>query len=472
VTPSETYPHSVWGVGGTCVNVGCIPKKLMHNAGLLKEAINDARHYGWNDATTGEHNWKNLVDGVQKHIQGLNEGIEEDLPEKKIDYFNLFSKFNNRANNHEIYLTDFNGKEETKTARRIVIAVGGRPKIPKCPGAKECCITSDDIFSLQENPGKKILVIGASYVALECAGFLTSLGHEVTVMVRSILLRGFDQEVAEKIGMYMAKQGTRFIHGKVPTKMVRVDGERKESRIEVCYKDKGKDDDPDAKEESDHFDTVLAAIGRVPSTSKIGLCCAGVMRTIKEKIPVFQEQTNVPHIYAIGDVADVPGFGTFELTPVAIQAGQLLAARLFGNSKVQMDYSNVATTIFTPLEYGCIGLTEEDARKKLGDDNVECYHTIFQPLEMTLPDRMKNPQEDHCFTKLVIDIQDNGRIIGFHYLGPNAGEVTQGFALAMRLKATKNDFDLTVGIHPTNAENLTTMKISKGSGLSAEKTDC
>jgi len=487
VTPSLSYPNTTWGLGGTCVNVGCIPKKLMHHAGLLAEATKDSQHFGWKDASSGEHSWKDLVDGVQKHVRGLNEGYEKDLPEKKINYFNMFAKFRNRDDKHEIYMTDFNGKEIRKRARRFVIAVGGRPRIPAVPGAKECCITSDDIFSLKENPGKKVLIIGASYVALECAGFLTAFGHDVTVMVRSILLRGFDQEMAVKIGEYMQKMGTKFIRGKVPTKFEgreRKDGriqatqfeggERKEGRIQAFYTDSksNPEDGVDTKEESDFFDTVLVAIGRAPCTRTLGLCCVGVMRDIKEKIPVFQEQTNVPHIYAIGDVASISGFGTLELTPVAIQAGKLLARRLFADATKTMDYANVATTIFTPLEYGCIGLTEEDARKKLGDENVEVYHTIFQPLEMTLPERMNTVGEDACFAKLVLDLENNGKVIGFHFLGPNAGEVTQGYALAMKLGATKADFDDVVGIHPTVAENLTTMDISKGSGLSAEKEDC
>lgn len=213
VTPSKTFAQTTWGLGGTCVNVGCIPKKLMHCAGLLGEGMDDAKHYGWN-VTKGEHSWKELVDGVQKHIKGLNAGYEKDLPEKKIHYYNYLAKFKNRNNKHEIWMTDTKGKAVTKTARRFVIAVGGRPRIPNIPGAAECCITSDDIFALKADPGKKVLVIGASYVALECAGFLCSLGHEVTVMVRSILLRGFDQEVAEKNWTIYGEAGGKILKEK------------------------------------------------------------------------------------------------------------------------------------------------------------------------------------------------------------------------------------------------------------------
>lgn len=464
VKPSPSYPHTTWGLGGTCVNVGCIPKKLMHTAALLGEGIEDSSHYGWK-ATKGNHSWKDLVTGVQEHVSNLNKAYETELPSKNIDYFNMFAEFKNKDNNHEISLTDFNGKELTKTAGRFIIAVGGRPRIPDVPGATECCITSDDIFALKENPGKKVLVIGASYIALECAGFLTAFGHQVTVMVRSIFLRGFDQEIAEKIGQYMAKAGTTFIKRKVPTQMERVDG-----RIEVSWKDHPSGED--AKIESDQFDTVLCAIGRNPCTPKLGLECVGVKTNKNGKIPVAQEQSNIPHIYAIGDVADNAGVGSMELTPVAIQVGKLLVRRLFNNAKDQMDWGSIATTVFTPLEYGCIGLSEEDAKTKLGDENVEVFHQVFQPLEMTLPKRMNNAQEDHCFTKLIVNLSQGNKVIGFHYLGPNAGEITQGFSIAMKLGATKKDFDMCVGIHPTCAEVVTTLDVSKSSGKSAQKGGC
>jgi len=184
------------------------------------------------------------------------------------------------------------------------------------------------------------------------------------------------------------------------------------------------------------------------------------------------EQTNVPHIYAIGDVIDgealSPPSALTELTPVAIQAGKLLAMRLCGKSEEQMDYLGVPTTVYTPLEYGAIGYTEEEAEKALGKDRLEVYHSYFKPLEWTVPHRGDNA----CYAKLLCDKADNEKVVGFHVCGPNAGEMTQGFAVAMKCGATKAHFDRTVGIHPTNVENFTTLTVTKASGDSAETTGC
>jgi len=177
-----------------------------------------------------------------------------------------------------------------------------------------------------------------------------------------------------------------------------------------------------------------------------------------------KDQSTAPHIYAIGDVAK----GRPELTPTAIFAGKLLAKRFYGGLKQVMDYINVPTTVFTPLEYGCIGLSEEDAIKKFGDDNVEVYHAFFTPLEFYLPD--KNIGE--CYTKLICNKLDNERVVGFHYFGPNAGEITQGYAVAIKMGATKDDFLNTVGIHPTVSEEIVTLRITKRSGVDPKKTGC
>lgn len=468
---------TTWGIGGTCVNVGCIPKKLMHTAGILGDAVEDAEHFGWSKMSP-THSWTTLRKNVQHHISGLNDGYIADLKKKKIDYYNALATFTNADNAHEITLSKPGQDTITKTAERIIIACGGRPNYPDCKGAKECCITSDDIFSLQKDPGEKVLVIGASYVALECAGFLSAIGHDVTVMVRSILLRGFDQEMAGKIQNYMKVHKTKFLMKKVPVTFEKVKEDVKEEKgsttkdmIKVTWKDTKPKEGYETKGfDSGCFDTVLVAIGRTPCTEGMGLDKIGVATNKKGKIPVINEQTCVPHIYAIGDVATMES-GSLELTPVAIQAGKYLARRLYGGSTKQMDYDLVATTIFTPLEYGCIGLTEDDAKWKYGEDNIEVYHQTFQPLEMSLPERM-NTTNDHGFCKLILDLTDNGRIIGFHYAGPNAGEVTQGFGLAMKCGATKADIDDCVGIHPTCAENMTTLAVTKSSGVSAVKEDC
>jgi thioredoxin reductase (NADPH) len=233
------------------------------------------------------------------------------------------------------------------TADKIVIAVGGRPSYPGIPGDREFGITSDDIFSKKTTPGKT-LVVGASYVALECAGFLTALGYDTTVMVRSILLRGFDQDMANRIGTYMENYGTKFIRGGIPTKLEKPDPNGK---ILVSWEQEG-------QIVQGEYDTVLFAIGRYALTKDINLDSAGVRVESNGKIKASDEEhTNISNIFAIGDVI----YGKLELTPVAIKAGKLLAYRLFGGKTEKMDYINVPTTVFTPLEYGSCGLSEEDA---------------------------------------------------------------------------------------------------------------
>merc|ERR1719240_988313 len=225
--------------------------------------------------------------------------------------------------------------------------------------------------------------------------------------------------------------------------------------------------------ESGEYDTVLVATGRDVCTGSMGLDTTGVATNPKNgKIPTVAEQTNVEHIYAIGDVIDgdalEPPSQLTELTPVAIQAGKLLANRLYGGSMEQMDYQGVPTTVYTPLEYGCVGLTEEEAEAAHGKENLEVYHTYFTPLEWTMPHRPEN----QCYAKLICDKNAGEKVVGLHIAGPSAGEMTQGFAVALKCGATKAHFDNTVGIHPTNAEQFTTMHVTKASGESAEQSGC
>ncbi|XP_071478717.1 thioredoxin reductase 1, cytoplasmic-like [Diadema antillarum] len=453
VSPSPK--GTTWGLGGTCVNVGCIPKKLMHQAAILGESLQDSRHYGWETPDDVQHNWDKLRDAVQAHIGSLNWGYRVALRDKDVTYINAFAQF---TDPHTIKTVNRRGKEQVHTAERFLIATGMRPRYPDIPGCKEYCITSDDLFSLPYNPGKTVC-IGASYVSLECAGFLAGMGNDVTVMVRSILLRGFDQDMAEKIGTYMEKHHIKFIRKAVPTKIEMVE-EGQPPTLRVHYKKT-----ETGQESSIEVNTVLMGIGRDACTDKIGLDQAGVIVNPKNgKIPVTNEQTNVPHIYAVGDILE----GGHELTPVAIEAGKLLARRLYNNHSRQCDYVNVPTTVFTPLEYGSCGLSEEDAISSLGEENIEVYHTYFQPLEFTVSHREANA----CYAKIICDKNKDERVIGFHVLGPNAGEITQGFGVAMKAGATKAHFDSTIGIHPTCGELFTTMQITRSSGEDITPQGC
>lgn len=458
VQPTPTL-GTTWGVGGTCVNVGCIPKKLMHSAALLGEAITDAHSYGWrpvrpesDDQTIAEtvrHDWPAMVEKVQANIKMSNFKYRVSLREKKVNYINAYAEF---VDGHTIRATDKKGEVTTVTSDKFLIATGERPRIPSdCPGAVEYGITSDDLFSLPYGPGKTV-VVGASYVALECAGFLNGLGFDVSVLVRSILLRGFDQDIAEKIGSNMEEDGVSLIRPAVPVQVEQLEAGTP-GRLLVTYKllESG-------ELQTIECNTILFAIGRDPCTRTIGLENAGVVINNKTgKVLVNErEETNVPHIYAVGDILQ----DRLELTPVAIEAGRLLMRRLYGGQERLCDYHNVATTVFTPVEYGCVGYSEEKAIAKFGEDLIEVYHQGFKPYEWGLTPKGVN----RCWIKLITLLPEDERVIGFHFLGPNAGEVTQCAALAMQLGVKKEDFDHLIGIHPTSAESLNGLTITKRSG--------
>lgn len=452
-------PHgTTWGLGGTCVNVGCIPKKLCHRAAILGEDIkHDAADFGWS-VEGKKHSWTTLCDNIHNYISSLNFKYRTSLREKNVTYIN---KLGTIIDPHTIQLTDRKGKTDTITVGRIVVAVGGRPSELEIPGG-EHAINSDDVFQMdwsstpKQEPGKT-LVVGASYVALECAGFFTALGYETTVMVRSILLRGFDREYSDKIGEYMEQTGTKFVRGCVPSKIEKTGS----GAFNVFWQSE------DQKETSEEYDTVVIAIGRTADVKKLGLDSVKVQTAKTGKIICAgkNEQTSCPNIYAIGDVVD----GMLELTPVAIKSGIFLARRLFGGSSQLMDYNMIPTTVFTPIEYGACGISEEDALAKYGEDDIEVYHKELSPLEWEmLHDKPKGISR----AKLVCVKSENMRVVGLHVLGPNCGEITQGYAVAMRLGATFKDFSDTVGIHPTVSEDFTTLTVTKASGASAAGSGC
>ncbi|CDW53378.1 thioredoxin reductase 2 [Trichuris trichiura] len=481
---------SKWGLGGTCVNVGCIPKKLMHQAALLNQSLKDAEAFGWQfDLKSKIIDWQKLRGAVQNHIRSLNWGhrvqLNENvshLPFSKVDYMNAYGTF---IDSHTIQAVG-DKKKEVVYGENIVIATGIRPKYPQIPGVEEG-ITSDDLFCLAHPPGKTLVVGGSCEyqkrwqvprfspfrllpafisinVALECSGFLSGLGFPVKTMIRSIPLRGFDQLTVEWTDE----------HGKVF---------------------------------SETFDTLLWAVGREPRLSSMSIDKAGLLCHPKSGKLIVDDwdKTNVENIYAIGDIQHfylpypgvhlnhcingykfqacptvenlassspslivVKSFGRLELTPVAIRSGKLLARRLFGGSKELMDYDRVPTTVFTPVEYSCVGLPEEVAIQKFGESEVEVYHASFMPLEFSVPQR----KSEKCYIKVICKRSSPSHVLGVHYCGPNAGEIMQGFAVAMRCNLTVDQLLGTVGIHPTCAEELVKLKVTKRSGKSASVTGC
>ncbi|KAK2522907.1 Txnrd2 [Columba guinea] len=424
-----------WGLGGTCVNVGCIPKKLMHQAALLGSALKDAQHYGWNIAQPVHHTWSVMAQAVQNYVKSLNWGHRVQLQDKKVKYFNMKGSF---SDPHTIRGLTKAGKETIITAENIVIATGGRPKYPM----HYCGITTFQ---------------GINDVSLECAGFLTGIGLDTTVMMRSIPLRGFDQQMASLVTEHMESYGTKFLKRCFPTKVEKLQN----NRLQVTWKNTDL-----GTEETDSFDTVMWAVGRAPDTGTLNLEKVGVkINSETGKIIVdASEATSVPHIYAIGDITE----GRPELTPTAIAAGKLLSRRLFDQSSELMDYDNVPTTVFTPLEYGCVGLSEEAAVQCYGSDNIEVYHAYYKPLEFTVAER----DATQCYMKMVCLRESEQRILGLHFIGPNAGEVIQGFALGIKCRATYPQLMKTIGIHPTCAEEITKLHITKRSGLDATVTGC
>ncbi|XP_011494988.1 PREDICTED: thioredoxin reductase 2, mitochondrial-like isoform X2 [Ceratosolen solmsi marchali] len=450
VTPSPK--GTKWGLGGTCVNVGCIPKKLMHQAALLGEAVHEAAAFGWviPDIKSVQINWEALSVAVQNHIKSVNWVTRVDLKNKKVEYINALGYFKDP---HTIGGIMKNGEENVVTAKNILIAVGGRPKYPDIPGAIENGITSDDIFSLSQPPGKT-LIVGAGYIGLECAGFLNGLGYNTTVMVRSIILRGFDQQMANIIAEEMEQRGVHFIYQAKP-KLIKKEADG----ILVHWVDKL------GQVQKDVYDTVLFAIGRRALTKDLKLENAGVICIPDDdKIDAVDEQTNVPHIYAVGDILHKKP----ELTPVAIHAGKLLSKRLFANSSETMDYTNIATTVFSPLEYGCVGLSEEQANIIYGEDNIEIYHAYYKPTEFFIPQK----DNSHCYLKVVTLRNNDQKVIGMHFIGPNAGEVIQGFATAIKSNLTFPILKSTVGIHPTSAEELIRVFITKRSKMDPKPQSC
>ena len=439
VTPTPI--GTKWGIGGTCVNVGCIPKKLMHHSGLMYEELETFQRYGYPEKIEKKHVWETMVKNVQTYIKKLNFGYKAQLRSKDVTYHNSYATL---LDNHTILLTNDKGDSQKVTADKIVIATGGRPNYNDIPGGKENCITSDDLFSLKTSPGKT-LVVGASYIALECGGFLTALGYDTSIMVRSVLLRGFDQDMAVRIGDYMEKRGNKFINKATPDRFFRSES----GKVGVEYTQ-------DGVKKLDEYDTVLLAIGRYVDSKKINADKIGLNLAKNGKLIVNDEdQTNISNIYSIGDCAE----GRPELTPPAIMAGKLLAKRLFANSNQLMNYRNVATTVFTPIEYGAVGYIEEDAINQFGED-IKVYHSEFTPLEWNY-DLMRG---ETGYLKIIVNTKDSNRVIGFHLLAPNAGEITQGISAAINAGITKDQLDNTVGIHPTIAEEFTTCTTEKGFG--------
>ncbi len=412
-------------MGGTCVNVGCVPKKVMWNGAHLAHAIRDAKDYGFDVHSKG-FDWAHLVKKREDYIGGINKWYHTYLADSQIDEIPGFAKF------IDAHTLDVNGVEYS--AKHIVISPGTRPMIPDIPGA-DYGITSDGFFELQQQP-KQVAIVGSGYIAVELAGLLNSLGTDVCMYLRKEhLLRTFDAMLRESLLEEMLDAGIDILPR---TQIVEV---IKESDGSITLVD-------DKGHRNEGFDQLIWAIGREPNTDGMNLEAAGI-ETDKDgyiKTDLFQK-TNVEDVFAVGDVT-----GRAPLTPVAIAAARRLADRLYNNMPNRyLDYQNIATVVFSHPPIGTVGLTEEEARAKHGEA-VKIYQTRFTA--------MYNSMTEHkvqTAMKLVC-VGGQEKVVGCHIIGPGADEMLQGFAVAVRMGATKKDFDDTVAIHPTSAEELVTMR--------------
>lgn len=413
-------------IGGTCVNVGCVPKKVMWNAAAIAETLRDAPDYGFKLTLDG-FDWATMKQARDKYILRLNDIYHRVGKQNNVDYIEGDAHFTG-PNSVEV-----NG--ETITADHIVIAVGGFPSVPDLPGA-DLGITSDGFFELEQQP-KRVAVIGAGYIAVEFAGLLASLGSEVTMILRGgSFLRWFDATIRETLLEEMQKAGINIMTG-----------------IHLKSLQKDKNNTVALHTTDGHvyggFDSVIWAIGRQPATSTLQLKVAGVNLDKQGYISTDDYQnTNVNGIYAVGDVT-----GRVQLTPVAIAAGRRLADRLFdGQTDAKLDYDNIASVVFSHPPIGTVGMTEDQAHEQFGEGAVKVYQSRFTNMYYALTEH-KSP----TVVKLVT-VGEQEKIVGCHVIGLQADEIIQGFAVAIKMGASKKDFDNTVAIHPTAGEELVTLK--------------
>ena len=411
-------------LGGTCVNRGCVPKKVMWYGAAMSHALDDASGYGFDIVKQG-FDWSRLVTAREAYISRINKSYENTLAKAPVDVLQGHGRLLD-ANTVQV-------GDKVVTADRILLAPGGRPTQPDVPGA-DIGITSDGFFELQEQP-KRVAVVGAGYIAVELAGMLAALGSQTTMVLRKDkVLREFDEMLSERLESEMRAGGISFV-----TKFGLASVEQQNDGIVLV--------DTDGKK-SATFDCVIWAIGRHPKTKDIGLDTVGVKTDKRGYIQVDEfQQTNVESIYAVGDAT-----GAAQLTPVAIAAGRRLADRLYNNmTDRKLDFSLIPTVVFSHPPIGTVGLTEAQAREEHGD-SIKVYKAEFTPMYAVFA-----AHQQKTALKLIVQGEDE-RVVGCHLIGLGVDEMLQGFAVAIRMGATKKDFDDTIAIHPTSSEELVTLR--------------
>jgi len=409
--------------GGTCVNVGCVPKKLFSYGSHFPQEFALAEDFGFS-VQGWSFDWATLRDNKSREIERLNGIYQRILDQAGVTVFEGHGKVLGQGR------VAVEGQE--LSAANILIATGGKPYVPEFPGC-ELARISDDLFYLESLP-ERVAVVGGGYIATEFAGILHGLGCQVTQVYRGdLFLRGFDGDIRQFVAEQMRGQGVDL---KFNSDVTRLDSVG--SGKQVTYQDGSQQT----------FDEVFYATGRVPKLD--GLFADGATPTLTEKGAIKVDDgfaTSIPGLYALGDVID-----RVQLTPVALAEGMWLAAQLFGESKPQatMDYRNIATAVFSHPNIGTVGLSQEEALQQASA--IRVYKSGFRPMRYTL-----GHKQERSFIKLIVD-DETDKVLGLHMAGEDAAEITQGFAVAIKMGASKADFDATVGIHPTAAEELVTMR--------------
>ena len=410
-------------VGGTCVIRGCVPKKILVYASRFADEFEDAAGFGWT-LETPKFDWPSLIAAKDKEIARLESAYGATLAKFNVE---VFTERATLGGPNEIVLAS--GRKIS--AKYILIATGGRPNVdPKLPG-KEHVITSNEAFHLKELP-RRIVIAGGGYIAVEFASIFNGLGADVTLIYRGEkILRGFDEDMRDGLTAAMTKRGIRIITGKVFTKIEKTSGAL------VGHVTGG---------ETLNADKIMFAIGRSPNTAGLGLEGVGVKLDGEGAVVVDAgSQTTVPSIYAVGDVTN-----RVNLTPVAIREGHAFADTVFGSKPWSVDYTTIPTAVFATPEIGTVGFSEHEARAQYGA--VDIYKGSFRPMKSILAGR-----DERMLMKLVVE-STGDKVIGAHLLGPDAAEIAQMAAIALRMGATKADFDRTMALHPSAAEELVTLR--------------
>ena len=408
-------------MGGTCVNVGCVPKKLYVYASEFGKAFQDARGFGWDSGPT-PFDWATLRDNKKTEISRLNAIYRNLLGGVDVDIID------GRASIVDAHTVIVSGQQYS--AGKILIATGGWPHIPDFPGS-EYAVTSNEIFDLEQFP-QRLVIVGGGYIAVEFAGIFNGLGAQVTQLYRGpLFLRGFDEDIRSHAAQEIPKTGVDL---RFDINVASIQPGSNGLRITLTNGD------------SLEADTVLYATGRKPHLQGLGLENVATQLTPAGVVEVDEHfRTAEPSVFALGDV-----IGGMELTPVALAEGMAFARQQFGNAEQQVDYDFIPTAVFCQPNIGTVGFTEQQARDKFGA--IRLYKSSFKPMKHTISGR-----DEKTFMKLIVD-DASDRVVGVHMMGPDAGEIMQGIAIALRAGATKAIFDSTIGIHPTAAEEFVTMR--------------